>query len=490
MTSSTPPDTADAPDRTVRRSAVLTDRESPLVLRFEGLTRLVPLIVCGGFVIVTVLLLVLGPLDWHLKGPVRVFAFLGAALTALLGGYLWATLRRDSTQVIDQEQAHRRPLSASALVIAASIVYLVFYPPTVHTTTGSWLPNVWQGLTDSGTAYANNKYYNENGSQVVLYLRMLVAPLTIVILPVTLYFWPRLSTLARVLGVVCVLASVSLTIAQGINRGVAELCANVILFLALVAGSALTRRQFAKALKATVGIVLVGALFAGYYSLTINDRIADDAERDGRSGEKSSKEERDAELRLIARVSTATERSDSIFFTVVPPPAQALGTVFSSYLTHGYKGLDLAMQEPFKPTWGLGFSEFGRHNILRVVGQADREDDVVARTYAGQIDQEWAVGQLWATFYIHPASDISFPGTVVLMGLIGFVFGLSWRDTLVRRDPLACAVFFHLCILVMYLPANNQLFQGGELAIGFTVLLIVWLWRRRLVPKAADVRSS
>ena len=31
-------------------------------------------------------------------------------------------------------------------------------------------------------------------------------------------------------------------------------------------------------------------------------------------------------------------------------------------------------------------------------------------------------------------------------------------------------MFFYLCILVFYLPANNQLFQGGELAIGFTVL--------------------
>lgn len=479
MTPSTPASSRLAP----RRSRALTDRESSLVFRFEGVTRLIPLLVCGGFVVSTVLLLVLGPLDWHLKGPIRVFTFLTAALAALVGGYLWATLRRDNTPVDGGERSRRPPLSASTLVIVGSIVYLVLYLPTVHATTGSWLPNVWQGLTDSGSAYANNKYYNENGSQIALYVRMLVAPLTIVILPLTLYFWPRLSPVARTLGVVCVLASVLLTIAQGINRGVAELCANVILFLVLVVGATLTRRQYAKALKGVIGIVLVGALFAGYYSLTINDRIADDAERDGRSGEKQTKKERDEELRLVARVSTATERSDSIFFTVVPPSAQAVGTVFSSYVTHGYKGLDLAMQEPFKPTWGLGFSEFGRHNVLRLVGQADHEDDVVDRTYAGQIDTQWAVGQLWATFFIHPASDIGFPGTVVLLGLIGFVFGLSWRDTLVRRDPLACAVFFHLCILVIYLPANNQLYQGGELAIGFTVLGAWWLLQRRRGPR-------
>lgn len=485
----TTPSGSKSPSGTSAWRAALTDRDAGLLLRFEGLTRLIPLLVCGGFVIGTVVLLVLGPLDWHLEGPVRVFAFLAAALGMLVGGYLWATLRRDTLDAAKGAERRRAPLSASAIVVVGSIVYLVLYPPTVHTTTGSWLPNVWQGLTDSGTAYANNKYHNEHGSQLALYVRMLVAPVTILILPVTLYFWSRLSTAARVLGVVSVTASVALTIAQGINRGVAELCANVILFLALVVAATLTRRQYGKALKAAIGIVLVGALFAGYYSATINSRIATDAERDGRSGHKT-KEERDKELELIARVSTATERSDSIYFAVVPESVEAVGVVFSSYVTHGYKGLDLAMQQPFEPTWGLGFSEFGRHNVLRLVGQADREDDVVDRTYAGQIDKDWDVGQLWGTFFIHPASDIGFPGTVVLLGLIGFLFGLSWRDTLVRRDPLACGVFFHLCILVMYLPANNQLFQGGELAIGFTVLTTVWLWRRRLAPKAPDVQRS
>jgi hypothetical protein len=92
----------------------------------------------------------------------------------------------------------------------------------------------------------------------------------------------------------------------------------------------------------------------------------------------------------------------------------------------------------------------------------------------------------WSTFFTHPASDISFPGVVVLMALIGYLFGSSWRDTLTRGDPLACTVFFYLCILVFYLPANNQLFQGGELAIGVTVLSAAYLWMRRPASVAAS----
>ena len=138
------------------------------------------------------------------------------------------------------------------------------------------------------------------------------------------------------------------------------------------------------------------------------------------------------------------------------------------------------MGHEWRPTYGLGFSDFVRHNALRVAGQSEREDAITARTYSGQIEEDgWPIGQFWGTFFIHPASDIGFPGTVVLTGLIGLAFGLSWRDLLQRGNPFAAAVFYYLCILVIYLPANNQLYQGGELAIGFTALLAAWLWTRR-----------
>lgn len=467
-------------------SRALLDRDAGLVFSFQGLTRLVPLLVCGGFVVATVVLLMVGPLDWHLSAQLEVYLFLTAALVSLTGGYLWSVLRRDN----DSDKPRRTPISASTLVVVGATIYLALYLPTVHTTTGSWFPNVWEGLTDTGSAYANNKYANENGSQLVLYVRMLVAPFTIVLLPVTLYFWSRLSTLARLLGVLCTLLAVGLTIAQGINRGVAELCATIILFLTLLVAATLSRRDYVTALKAVVGIVLVSALFAGYYSLTITNRISADAERSGGGREPRSQKARDEQLMNAAQLSTATQRKDSPYFDVVPGPIEPVGVVFTSYVTHGYKGLDLAMQEPFQPTWGLGFSQFVRHNVLRVVGESSREGDVEDRTYAGQIQDRWPVGLVWGTFFIHPASDISFPGTVALIALIGFLFGLSWRDTLTRRDPLACAVFFYLCILVIYLPANNQLFQGGELAIGFTVIVAAWLWGRRRAPRSPNAQRS
>jgi hypothetical protein len=169
---------------------------------------------------------------------------------------------------------------------------------------------------------------------------------------------------------------------------------------------------------------------------------------------------------------------------VVPGAAQPTGALFTSYLTQGYKGLSLAMDRPWRPTYGRGFSIFIRHTASRVLGLD--EEALEDRTYEGQLDARgWTSGTQWSTFFIHPASDITFFGVIPFMGLIGFAFGAAWRDTCRRADPLACVVFFYLGVQVLYLSANNQLYQGGARAIGFTVMLVAWLLLRAR-PRRGD----
>lgn len=91
---------------------------------------------------------------------------------------------------------------------------------------------------------------------------------------------------------------------------------------------------------------------------------------------------------------------------------------------------------------------------------------------------EWHVSNVPTLYLVYPAADITFFGTIVLMFGIGFVWSLSWRDAIERQDVLALVVYFQLSILVFYLSANNQVFQGGETTIGFVVVLFAWLARR------------
>ena len=306
------------------------------------MTRYVPLVVTTGLFLVSWALLAVGPIDWHLVRPLRVHLFLAAATAAFAGGYLFAVRRgRSAVKSVPADP------DASTLVVSAAVVYLLLYLPVMWTTTGSWLPDVWGGLSDAGSAYARNKRLNESATPVFLYVRMLVAPLTILIFPLTLFLWPRLSRPARVAGKSCVLLSVALTVAQGINRGVAEFCGQLVLFLVLVAASSLSQDRRGRLLRSMLGIVLVIGVFFAYYATTMNSRISADAEERRRL----IAERRRPHARHGAQRCCHHARANP-FFDVVPESLQSEGLISSSYLTHGYRGLSLAMDEDFHPDVG------------------------------------------------------------------------------------------------------------------------------------------
>ena len=176
------------------------------------------------------------------------------------------------------------------------------------------LPNVWHGLPDAGSAYAENKGATSPAPSRS-YVRILAAPLTILILPLTLFLWPRLSRRARVAGATCVVLFVALTIAQGVNRGVADISAYVVLFLVLVAGSSLVARAARRRDVHAVGIVVVVGCFLAYYVTTMNSRI----EAEGRVTRQRRGGHRRA-MRYTALNGVATIREDHLLMTWTPRP--------------------------------------------------------------------------------------------------------------------------------------------------------------------------
>ncbi|WP_151084283.1 hypothetical protein [Nocardioides cynanchi] len=467
----------------------LRDNDAPLLFDFTGSSRYVPLLAGAGLFVVAMLLSLFGPIDWQMDNAVEVYGLLTAYLVAMVAGYWWAVRRKGGRPV-----GGRWPLpQASAIVVVGSVLYLVLYPLTVYDATGQWFPNVVQGLLHPGQAYAAKTAAELAIPQYAVYLGTLVAPLTIAVLPLTLFFWPRLSPLARGLGVATILMTLALGVARAVNQDVGDLCGYIVLFLVLVAStSRVGRGRWKRSLTCLAGAVLVAGLFLGYYHTVISGRVETDAVTSGQHRHQSLNDA----MRNQALVSLGTTRTDSVFYTVVPTAAQPTGSVFTSYLTQGYKGLSLALDATWHPTYGLGFSTFVRHNVSRVLGLD--ENAVEARTYEGQVSAEgWTAGVQWSTFFIHPASDLTFLGVIPLMVLIGFAFGSAWRDTCTRADPVACVVFFYLGIQVLYLSANNQLYEGGRLAVGFTVALVAWLLLRVRRPRVHEpdrqssaVRSS
>ena len=74
-------------------SLLFSNTDTKLTMSYTGITRFAPLLVVGGFFVVTILLFAFGPLDWHIKNPLKLYGFLIACVLALTGGYLLSVFK-------------------------------------------------------------------------------------------------------------------------------------------------------------------------------------------------------------------------------------------------------------------------------------------------------------------------------------------------------------------------------------------------------------
>ncbi len=310
----------------------LRDADAPTLFEFEGGVKYVPLALCGGLFAFTILVAAMGPIDWRFDNSFAVYSFLLASLAFLIAGYLLAVRRRRGSPT-----SGARVISASALVVAGSLLYLVLYPLTVHEATGMWYPDVYQGLVHSGHAYAAKSYAQEHLTQYAVYLGMVVAPLTIGVIPLTLFFFPRLSRPARVLGLLVLVLSLALGVAQAVNQDVGEICGYVVLFLVVVAATARgsRRERWTRVARCLVAAVLTSLIFLSYYSVVIHNRVATDvAANQGTVTEQST----DDAMAAYALHSLGQRRDGSIFYRTVPTAVQGRGVMLAATSPRGTRG--------------------------------------------------------------------------------------------------------------------------------------------------------
>jgi hypothetical protein len=109
----------------------------------------------------------------------------------------------------------------------------------------------------------------------------------------------------------------------------------------------------------------------------------------------------------------------------------------------------------------------------------DDKDAIWNRTYVSRVasDYGWDRNVRWHSIYPWIASDVSFWGVPIIVFLIGYLFGLSWLDSL-AKNPFGVVVFSLFVIMLFYFSANNQLCQAGDTVFVFWVGLTAWLRSR------------
>ena len=144
-----------------------------------------------------------------------------------------------------------------------------------------------------------------------------------------------------------------------------------------------------------------------------------------------------------------------------------------SYLTQGYYGITLSFQVPFEWTYFLGSVRGLNSIITQLIPQIP---DMSLMTYPVRAGELFHVNGFayWYTAFPWLASDFTFVGALLIMGIVGKLYMKTWIQTVKYKNPLAFMVFTLLTIEYIFIIANNQLFiQRGE-SLATIVLLIVY----------------
>jgi len=414
-----------------------------------------PILFFLSYLVGTVLLFAFGPWPWPVRNGTKLYIFLTFAHLALLLGYLCG-IRSTPTD-------YGSKWSFGSLIRISLAVNIMLLGPTALVRTGSSIPDLFGGILEPGYAYETTIVRREelfSETLIVEYLRIILAPLSFFLMPLTAYYWQRLKTLSRTLSVVALSGSISLSIAMGVNKGLGDMMIVVPWLIAASYFSGALKMTWTQKVALGTCAVIIFAFFLWFFSMGQLSRTG--------SG---------ARIGYFAAAGGIFADYDNLVVKYMPSEMKSGIIALVGYLTQGYYGLYLAIEKPFMPTFGVGNSFFLFRNIVKITDYTDLEK----MPYPMRIDIEdgWNIYVNWSSIYPWIASDVSFPGTIVVVFIIGYCFSLSWLDTLHGANPFAVVAFAQWLLMLAYFSANNICLQGGESFMAFWATMILWLYTRR-----------
>jgi hypothetical protein len=424
--------------------------------RIRTSVRLLPIIFFLLYLTFSVWLFAFGPWTWPVDHPVKLYLFLLCAHAALLLGYLSAAFNKP--------RGYCGRWSLKTLVVTSLAISLLLLLPTSAFRTGSVIPNIVEGINNPGESYFATNVARGQGGGPTEYARIVFGPLLALLLPLTVFYWRRLPGVVRLLALVNIIGFLAIYVALGTNKAIADV---VILTPCLVVASAcagnikLSKRRGAIL---TILSVLAASLFFLFFSNTLLGRL------------KTSDS-----VAYVANIGLRAD-PDNILLRGTPQNVRIGILGLTSYVTQGYYGLALALDEPFVPMFGVGNSMFLYFNAAKISGNSR----IPNLPYPVRVEQShsWDAYINWSSIYPWLASDVSFPGTIVVIFLIGRLFAMSWLDSLRGENPFAIAMLAQFIIMIFYFPANNQVAQTGEALAGFCGVMALWLVTRKAQPRS------
>ncbi len=397
-----------------------------------------------------------GPLPWPKDHTSAVATIIVSTWLAFALGYGKSV----KTPVLPEAPLQR--ITVFRVIVWGSILNAITLPVAIYGYTGKSLGEVSYSLADQGRIYLDRYQYivsdADNAVRTAAALsRAATAPLVTGGIALMVFHWSALPLRIRVVGALSVVSQLVYSLSRGTDKELVD--------LAIVIGAVLlvrSSRSFGyMAVRIVGGLLLLALLFNVFLS-----------RREVRLGESLS------HCQLNAAICAESPEAS--------PTASVIGTrnyggliSATSYVTQGYHGLALAVPKSFPAMFGLGHNAALSRLFETITGV-----EIGANSYQNQLVEDgWDPRYTWSTGYSWFANDVSFFLLPVLWYVLGWGFGTSFSAARQRRSERSFVVFFYFLLLMIYMPANNQIGTSLESTVSFGVWLVAWSLHRRRVRR-------
>lgn len=160
---------------------------------------------------------------------------------------------------------------------------------------------------------------------------------------------------------------------------------------------------------------------------------------------------------------------NSFLLQLLPASVHPLLAYITKYVAQSYIALEACLDLPFRSTFGFGYSRF----LLDNMGPFSL--DLWERTYPMQLEKLYHYDHniYWHTAYCWFANDVSFIGVPFIFYHLFAYFGRAWRRFIETFNLISFLQFMIFVKMIIYLSANNQVFQGYETFLAFWILFIM-----------------
>jgi hypothetical protein len=403
-----------------------------------------PIIILLSWLVLTILSFVFGPWNYILKNPFVFYAYLFLIHSALLLGYIFG---QNADGCGTRIRVNYYKLVESAIII--SFVYLIV---KLIFTRGGDVSNFIETFKNALKTYSSN-YVTR--TSLFSYLDIFFTPIFVIAITNAICSHNKIRPFFRC----CVYLMIIVTLASSVGSATRAGIMQIILlsFSALLLSiykMNFILKLYHKILMPFIIIISITAFFS--YSSAISST---------RGG-----------ISLLNPMTNESAKENYFLFQITPQKLNSTITNTSFYISHSYYQLNKALNMPtLGIAFGLSNSFFVMDNIEQFTGWSWpkkisyglRLDDQIGRGY----------GLFWSTFYTWIASDVTFPGTIIIVFLIGYLFSLALRDSLSSLNPLAVTSFCTLFYFIFHFAFNNPL-QDGVGIMTYFMIPILWLITR------------